>query len=529
MMESQKVHSCFIIFIILISFKGSASWNPLDIFKKTKTKQPLPVESVFKLPSPLPTWPSGEGFANGTIDLGGLLVSQVSSFNKIWATLEGGPDNLGATFYEPSSTPEGFSMLGSYSQPNNQPLFGWVLIGKDVTNNASQGALAMPTNYTLVWSSESQNIKQDGVGYIWLPTPPQGYMPIGHVVTNSSEKPPLDMTRCVRSDFTAMIEIDSWIWGSDSGLNVYTSRPASRGSMDLSVSTGTFVVQADGVASSLSCLKNVGNNLSAMPNLIQIQELFSAYSPLLYFHPDEQFYPSSVSWFFQNGALLYTKGNESNPVPINPTGSNLPLNGTNDGAYWLDLPINETIRDSLKKGKIGEHVGDWEHVTLRISNFDGELKRVYFSQHNNGTWVSASSLEFENSSKPVVYVSLHGHAAFPHTGLVLEGGTDEVGIRNDMAKGDTVMDSGAAYSVVNAEYLGSPEVVEPLWLNYAGHWGPNVTYDIDKELTGVMEVLPGKLKSEFKKILSDVPPEVLGEEGPVGPKMKDNWNGNERV
>lgn len=575
MMESQKLHSCFIIFIIVISFKDSASWNPLDIFKKTKTKQPLPIESVFKLPSPLPTWPSGEGFANGTIDLGGLLVSQISSFSKIWATLEGGPENLGATFYEPSSIPEGFSMFGSYSQPNNQPLFGWVLIGKDVTNNASQGALALPTNYTLVWSSESQNIKQDELGYIWLPTPPQGYMPIGHVVTNSSVKPPLDMIRCVRSDFTALIELDSWIWGSDSGLNVYTSRPASRGSMDLSVSTGTFVVQADGVASSLSCLKNVRNNLSVMPNLSQIQELVRAYSPLLYFHPDEQFLPSSVSWFFQNGALLYTKGNESNPVPINTTGSNLPLNGTHDGAYWLDLPINETIRDSLKKGnlqnveaylhvkpmlgatftdvvvwifypfngaakakielfhnvhlgKIGEHVGDWEHVTLRISNFDGELKKVYFSQHKNGTWVSAPGLEFVNSNKPAVYVSLHGHAAFPHTGLVLEG-TDEVGIRNDMAKGDNVMDAGAAFSVVSADYLGSSAVVEPLWLSYARQWGPNVNYDIDKELTSVMEVLPGELKSEFKKILSDVPPEVLGEEGPVGPKMKDNWNGDERV
>ncbi|KAL8092074.1 hypothetical protein At1g04090-like isoform X1 [Apium graveolens] len=572
MMGSQKLHSCFIIFIILISFKESTSWNPLDIFKKTKTKQPLPIESVFKLPSPLPTWPSGGGFANGTIDLGGLVVSQVSSFSKIWATLEGGPDNLGATFYEPSSVPKGFFMLGSYSQPNNQPLFGWVLIAKDLTNNASQEALALPTNYTLVWSSESQNIKQDGVGYIWLPIPPQGYMPTGHVVTNSSEKPPLDMIRCVRSDFTALTEIDSWIWGSKSGLNVYTSRPASRESIDLSVSTGTFVVQANGVASSVPCLKNVGNNLSAMPNLSQIQELIKAYSPLLYFHPDEQFLPSSVSWFFQNGALLYTKGNESNPVPINATGSNLPLNGTDDGAYWLDLPINETIRDSLKKGnlqnveaylhvkpmlgatftdivvwifypfngaakakieifqnvhlgKIGEHVGDWEHVALRISNLDGELKKVYFSQHNNGTWVSASGLEFENISKPVVYVSLHGHAAFPHTGLVLEGGTDEVGIRNDMAKGDTVMDAGAAFSVVSAKYLGSSAVVEPLWLNYARQWGPNVTYDIDS----VMEMLPGELKIEFKKILSHVPHEVLGEEGPLGPKMKDNWNGDERV
>ncbi|XP_017244722.1 hypothetical protein At1g04090 [Daucus carota subsp. sativus] len=576
-MESQKLHSCFIIFVIIfsLSLKDCTAWNPFKIFKKHKTRQPLPVQSIFKLPSPPPPWPSGQGFANGTIDLGGLLVSQISSFSKVWAALEGGPDNRGATFYEPSLIPEGFFMLGSYSQPNNRPLFGWVLVAKDVTNNASQGALALPTNYTLVWSSESRDIKQDGVGYIWLPTPPQGYNPIGHVVTNSSERPPLDMIRCVRSDLTALIEIEGLIWRPDNGLNVYTSRPAARGSNDSSVPAGTFVVQTDGVALSLSCLKNVRNSLSAMPNVSQIQELVRAYSPMLYFHPDEQFLPSSVSWFFQNGALLYTKGNESNPVAIDPTGSNLPLNGTDDGAYWLDLPINQTIRDSLKKGnlqnaeaylhvkprlgatftdivvwifypfngaakakvevfhnvrlgKIGEHVGDWEHVTLRISNFDGELKTVYFSQHNSGTWVSSSDLEFGNGSKPIVYVSLHGHAAFPHPGLVLEG-TDEVGIRNDMAKGDSVMDAGATFSVVNAEYLGTSTIVEPSWLNYAGQWGPNVTYDIDTELTSVMELLPGDLESEFKKILKDIPHEVLGEEGPVGPKMKDNWNGDERV
>jgi len=125
--------------------------------------------------------------------------------------------------------------------------------------------------------------------------------------------------------------------------------------------------------------------------------------------------------------LLYKKGEESNPMEIDPLGSNLPQGGSNDGAYWLDLPKDKANRDRVKKGdfkncqgyfhvkpmfggtftdlamwifypfngpgtlkvglidnislgKIGEHIGDWEHVTLRVSNFNGELKRVYF--HN---------------------------------------------------------------------------------------------------------------------------------------------------
>lgn len=135
---------------------------------------------------------TGEGFASGTIDLGGLQVCQISSFKEIWATQEGGLDNRGATFFEPSPMPEGYFMLASYSQPNNKSLFGWVLVGKDITSDRSDSALKLPVDYTLVWSSESLKIKQDGNGYIWLPTPLEGYKSVGYVVTSSPEKPPLE-------------------------------------------------------------------------------------------------------------------------------------------------------------------------------------------------------------------------------------------------------------------------------------------------------------------------------------------------
>ncbi|KAK4799851.1 hypothetical protein SAY86_025216 [Trapa natans] len=87
----------------------------------------LPIDTNFTLPGPLPSWPAGKGFASGTIDLGGLLVQQVTSFTKIWAIVEGGPDDLGVTFFEPSVLPEGYFMLGSYAQPNNRALYGGIL------------------------------------------------------------------------------------------------------------------------------------------------------------------------------------------------------------------------------------------------------------------------------------------------------------------------------------------------------------------------------------------------------------------
>ncbi|KAG6739691.1 hypothetical protein POTOM_057305 [Populus tomentosa] len=538
------------------------------------TKEALPIDTPFKLPSPLPSLPQGEGFGNGIINLGsGLQVCQVVSLNKIWATNEGGPDNLGATFFEPSQMPQGFSMLGCYSQPNNRMLHGWVLAGKDDTGEA----LTKPVDYTLVWSSESLQIKQEGAGYIWLPTPLDGYKALGCVVTTSPEKPSLEKVRCVRSDLTDDCQTDKWIWGqgkeSDpNGFNVFSLRPSNRGTQAMGVSVGTFVAQNTTSASiSLACLKNIESNLSCMPTLDQVQAIFQAYSPRIYFHPDEEYLPSSTRWYFTNGALLYKKDEESKPVPIESTGSNLPQGGSNDGSYWLDLPVEEAAKERVKRGdlqdcqvylhikpmlgatftdivawlfypfngpsrakvelitvplgKTGQHVGDWEHVTLRISNFNGQLCGLYLSAHSGGTWYDASELEFQDGNKAVIYSSLNGHAMYAKPGLVLQG-TGNIGIRNDTAKSNKFIDAGARFSVVSAEYMGS-SVVEPPWLNYLRKWGPNITYDLAEEAETVEKLLPGKLKSAFDKFVKSLPKEIFGEEGPTGPKLKRNWTGDE--
>ncbi|KAM1026715.1 hypothetical protein ACFX2A_040566 [Malus domestica] len=561
----------------------SLSPSATSVFKKTKA---LPIETTFKLPSPLPSWPPGNGFASGMIDLGGLLVCQISSFNKVWATHEGGPGNLGASFFEPSPLPQGFYMLGCYSQPNNKPLCGWALAAKQTKDNdddPSSPLLRQPVDFTLVWSSEFLNIKKDGNGYVWLPTASDGYKAIGLVVTSSPEKPSLDKIRCVRSSLTDECEPDSWIWGpgtaSDAnGFNVFSLRPSNRGTQAMGVSAGTFIAALqNGGLSTVACLKNaaISNPQVSMPNLTQIEALLEAYSPFIYFHPDEVYLPSSVGWFFTNGALLYKKDDDLKPIAIEATGSNLPQGGSNDGSYWLDLPVDKSANERVKKGdlpssqvyahikpmlgstftdiaiwvfypfngparakveflnislgKFGEHVGDWEHVTLRISNFTGELWKVYFSQHSGGIWVDASELEFQNGggNKAVTYASLHGHAFYAKPGLVLQG-TGGIGIRNDAAKSKMVLDTGRSQPIIiAADYLGSA-ISEPPWLNYCREWGPKLSYDSTDELKKVEKLLPGKLKSAFEKFVENLPNEVLGEEGPTGPKMKNNWTGDEK-
>ncbi|OEL22761.1 hypothetical protein BAE44_0016222 [Dichanthelium oligosanthes] len=332
------------------------------------------------------------------------------------------------------------------------------------------------------------------------------------------DKPPLDEVRCVRPDFTDACEAEApAVWSSDDdrgGFRAATLRPAARRVDARGVHAGTFLARSSATqveASALACLKNNGaNHTSAMPDLAQVHAVLAAYSPLVYLHPDEPYMPSSVAWFFENGALLHQRTGNQTPTLVAADGSNLPQGGDNDGNYWLDLPAgSRDQRERVKKGdlagakayvqvkpmlggtvtdlamwfypfngpararllriftiplgSIGSHVGDWEHLTLRVSNFSGELLRVYFSQHSAGTWVDAPQLEYADggNSRPVAYASLHGHAFW--AGLELQGSAD-AGIRNDSAKG-SMFDTGGAgrCEVASAGYLG---VAEPAWLGF---------------------------------------------------------------
>uniref|UniRef100_A0A0D3GSQ3 Uncharacterized protein n=1 Tax=Oryza barthii TaxID=65489 RepID=A0A0D3GSQ3_9ORYZ len=224
----------------------------------------LPIETAFSLPAPLPSWPSSVsdgGFAKGSIDLGGLEVRQVTTFAKVWST---GQDGGGATFFRPEQVPAGFSALGHYAQRNDRPLFGHVLVARDVSGG---GLLAPPLDYAPVWSS------QDGAAHFWLPTPPDGYRAIGVAVTASPDKPPRDEVACVRADFTDACEAEATVWDKD-GFSAVALRPAVRGVDARGVHAGTFVLaRSDATAASasaLACLKNNGAAYtSCMPDLAQ--------------------------------------------------------------------------------------------------------------------------------------------------------------------------------------------------------------------------------------------------------------------
>nr|KYP71440.1 hypothetical protein KK1_010699 [Cajanus cajan] len=236
-----------------------------NFFKKKKT---LPIDTIFKLPVPISnsSWPPGGDFIRGIIDLGGLQVSQISTFNKVWGTYGGGPDNKGFIMFEPSGIPQG-------------------------------------------------------------------------------------------------------------SFSVYDVRPSNRGIQAPSVRVGTFVAQNGSTINppsiacpSISCLKTNNAIPKHMPNLQQIKAILQVYSPIMCLHPDEKYLPSSMNWFFSNGALLYKKGQESNPVTIAPNGTNLPQDHNTDGAYWLDLLVDASNKEKVKKGDL-QSAKSYVHVKPMLGGF----------------------------------------------------------------------------------------------------------------------------------------------------------------
>ena len=487
-------------------------------------------------------------------------------------------------FYKPIGIPDGFFCLGYYCQSTDRPLRGYLLVAREMDEPkvgflhsgklSDCPALAKPVNYTLVWNSLPQNNK---AGFIWLPNPPIGYRAMGFIVTGTPVEPCLDNIRCVRIDLTEDVESCDLLISINS-IYVWDTRPCRRGMFGRGVSVGTFFCSTYKICEddvlTTACLKNQDPIQHAMPNLDQIHALVNHYGPTVYFHPHETFLPSSVDWFFDNGALLYEFG-KPNGERIDSNGSILPKGGLNDGDFWIDLPKDEDKRNCVKCGnlesaelyvhvkpalggsftdivmwvfcpfngpvtlkvglkklplsRVGEHVSDWEHFTLRVCNFNGELSSIYFSQHAGGEWVDASNLEYIHGNKAIVYSSKSGHASFPHPGTYMQGPSKlGVGIRNDAAKSKFSVDSSTKYKIVAAEYLGDHAIEEPCWLQYMRQWGPTVVYDARSEVEKIINHLPIFFRFSVENLLDLFPTELYGEEGPTGPKEKDNWYGDER-
>jgi len=202
--------------------------------------------------------------------------------------------------------------------------------------------------------------------------------------------------------------------------------------------------------------------------LKNVQQLVDKWSPIIYHHPDEKYYPVSIDWLMANSALIDFSDSKT-PIINSPITNKDIYNLSKkynfeiktDGSILFafgnelhrgeqptrNIPCYALLRDTKDKIYItyiflygyngeypilgltyaGYHPADIEHMTVEL-NQKGELIRVMYSAHGtkDGRWIKASEVPMENN-KIVTYMALNGHGLYPQEGIAFRLG----GLAND--------------------------------------------------------------------------------------------------
>lgn len=227
---------------------------------------------------------------------------------------------------------------------------------------------------------------------------------------------------------------------------------------------------------------------------MSIEELVNKYSPILYLHNKEVYYPANMDWILSNSTLIdhndgYIKKSPTN-IDLYNLAKKYNFEARKDGdivlsitkdlytgqrpiknvfiyayprfvnnktyiTYIITFPYNGEY-NILNLVQVGEHPFDIEHLTVELNEIN-ELTRVYFGFHGSkdGIWIpkekllyefnsenayggtgetssAFSSMEGEARSKFVGFIALNGHGIYPYEGVNLR----LLGIANDyMNKG----------------------------------------------------------------------------------------------
>lgn len=257
-------------------------------------------------------------------------------------------------------------------------------------------------------------------------------------------------------------------------------------------------------------------------------------APLVYLHPDEKYFPSSLEYYLEHVRLVDPAGREVprtlQPEPLapanlaaenpfaghhlvtrqelgcdscvepeflhgqDPLAASIPVytvisrktEEVTDIVYFLFYPYNRGKRVCVGLytdwggcaggySTFGHHVADWEHMTVRLEQ--GRPAKLYLAAHNFGSVfdedLPGSREIMFRGTHPVVYSAWGAH------GLYARAGEHEY---QSLATGDSLVDKTAKgrpwYTWRNVELLGVYRPSGPhdfgeewSWLGYRGRWG----------------------------------------------------------
>lgn len=169
-------------------------------------------------------------------------------------------------------------------------------------------------------------------------------------------------------------------------------------------------------------------------------DLLNMYAPRIWWHEDEEFFASTIEYAQENmtrtmstrGYTYYLEGIDK------PTYMTDYLYGQKEGAkayafavekeykyldlsYFIFTPYNKA--KEVLGIQFGNHIGDWEHVTVRLMNYTEDGKNYYrpvsvdYSAHSFRNYVSWDEIEIVDSTHPVAYTALGSHGMWKDPGV----------------------------------------------------------------------------------------------------------------
>ncbi|CAG8959330.1 hypothetical protein HYFRA_00013100 [Hymenoscyphus fraxineus] len=325
-----------------------------------------------------------------------------------------------------------------------------------------------------------------------------------------------------------------------------------------------------------------------------IEAAIQKYGPHIQIHPEEKYLPCSVEWFLAHCTLVDSKNPEHKKVhPLETELPNGPKEGTRfyldiedsvkpgdlptakayvnafwkpelsftDLQFWIFSAYNghgtakfqSLVFDKVERfgdvdlSPLGEHVGDWEYVGIRIDNVTQELVGLILSAHGKNIIYDkaaiATSFTMVEGTHPVIYSSLNGHANFPSVGPNFTEHRKVLGwpvglefdLLNTTASGGPCINSSTDYELVNAPYLTEDKVICPAWVAYPYRWGPEGTA-IHMNVKTLSEIIKVVIGDDDATKLIDTPIVLLASEllhifvradinGAGAPMGQSPWNG----
>lgn len=232
---------------------------------------------------------------------------------------------------------------------------------------------------------------------------------------------------------------------------------------------------------------------------MDFQSLAKKYSPIVFLHPEEKYFPCPIEDYVDN-CSLWNSGKEVIPLgemnieklPLTDEKWNLKVSENyytgeeklETVPYYVHIIEKDKVIQiiyvfiyayngslylcNIKKCGAGSHQADAEHMTVEVNKNDGSLNRVYFAAHgtNDGKWVSPKDLEYMDG-RILVYSAKHSHASYNKKGEIVRC----LGIVSDYTG------KGKLWSPNYMIYIDD----ETRWVNFKGYLGfPNHVKSLGK-------------------------------------------------